>query len=338
MSSDALRKTRLHFEYASRREEVRFESSGSVERSFSILVIEKQKSADAPDLKPGIAVIDNDNLSVVLQGIDADRMENPILTMLRVAELQTMEWQDFSEYCRNHPSYRGAAPDIDQWSKLPHPGNLQNQRSIGLANDQLQDIRSDFLRSLDDDPDVPYSFPAIDRDSIEQEIASHLRFNERNGRRSHIAWDIRMNMNWNRTGRLRGGTDVNPVHDHDWARLINDESEIIEIACQRATQDYTNGMISILDMEEYPCEFRRIGKNNGFLIIESFAGIYLFATPDIDISERLIRLSDPQIEALWAIVRVMDFETSRIARTLEMEYQMHLLRVETEKNNWKIPA
>lgn len=338
MSSEALRKTKAYLQYASRKEEVRFASSGDVERSFSLLAINDAKSDEARKLKPGIAIIDNDNLCVVLSGLDAEKVNTAILVMIRIADFQTMEWREFSEYCRKHPLYRGGISDIDHWTKTPHPGNPQNQKSAGFAFDPHNDIRSDLLRDLDDDPAAPYSFPAIDRAGIEAEICSHLLFTERNGRRSHIAWDIRMNMSWNRTGRIRGGSYIDPVTDHDWNQLILDDPEIIELACKNAVADYTTDPTTILDMEEYPCEFRRIGSKNGFLIIHRFAGHFLFATPDISVTERLIRLTDKEIEALWAVIRVMDFETSRQMRIVEMEYQMHLLRVGIERNNWKVPA
>lgn len=338
MSSEALRKTRSYFQHASRKEEVRFASSGDVERSFSLAVIDDSCIDERCELKRGIAIIDNDNLRIVLDGLDADKVNTAILVMLRIADFQTMEWQEFSEYCRKNPLYRGGIPDIDHWTKAPHPGNPQNQTFSGLAFDLHNDIRSDLLRDLDEDPEVPYSFPAIDRQGIEAEICSHLLFTERNGRRSHIAWDIRMNMSWNRTGRIRGGTYIDPITDHDWNQLLEDDPEIIKLACKKAIAEYTSGRTAILDMEEYPCEFRRIGNNMGFLIIDNFAGHFLFATPDISIPERLARLTDREIGALWAVVRVMDFETSRQMRITEMEYQMHLLRVDVERNNWKVPA
>lgn len=338
MSSEALRKTRSYFQHASRKEEVRFASSGDVERSFSLLAIDDIGGNETGDLKRGIAVIDNDNLRVVLHGLDADKVNTDILVMLRIADLQTMEWHEFSEFCRKHPFYRGGISDIDHWTKTPHPGNAQNQKSYGFAFDLRNDIRSDLLRDLDENPEVPYSFPAIDRQGIEAEICSHLLFTERNGRRSHIAWDIRMNMSWNRTGRIRNGTYIDPVTDHDWNQLILDDPDIIKLACTQAIADYTRGRTTILDMEEYPCEFRRIGSKKGFLIIENFAGHFLFATPDISIPERLVRLNDKEIEALWAITKVMDYETSRQMRIAEMEYQMHLLRVDIEHNNWKVHA
>lgn len=332
MSTEALRKSESYFDHAVQVEEIRFPSSGDVDRSFSLLVLKGPVGEGPRILAKGIAIFDNDNLCILVDGIDGERADNPFLTMMRIAEFQTMEWQEFSETCRKHPRYRSGISDVDLWVKSPHPGNLQNQASIGAVIDPSSDMRTEFLMALDEDPEVPYSFPAIDRTGIEEELCRHFRFEERNGRRTHIAWDIRMNMNWNRTGRIRNGVMLDPESDHDWTQLILEDASIVRNACSRAVAPYTDVPTTFLDMEEYPCEFRRIGTHKGYLIIENFAGHFLFSTPDITIRERLIRLNDDEILALWAIIRVMDEETSRAMRISEMEYQMHELRVEFERN------
>jgi hypothetical protein len=329
MGSDQLARTGPYFHHQDRICEVRFTSEGDTERSFSVLVAEGYEGVEDPSEHLGLAVLDNDNEMVVFDGLASDKPASSAVMIFRLAHFESMDWSEFSETCRNNPRYRGGIPDIDKRTRIPQAGNPARQAALGLTREMNEDIRSDFLKSLHDDPETPYSFPPIDRMGIEEEICRHFCFVERN--KSHIAWDIRMNMSWNRTGRMRDGTETNPEFDYDWRTMVRDDPNVIEEACKAVLEPYISGPSVILDMEEYPCEFRLIGKNKGFLIIEKFAGYFMSATRDISLASRLERLNDREIEALWGIIRVMDEDTSRQQRIHAMEQQMHLSRLEMER-------
>lgn len=309
--------------------EIRFKSEGDIERSFTILIAEGYEGDEDPAPHLGLAVLDNDNGQIVFDGYASDKDPSSAVMIFHMAHFESMEWSEFSEACRNAPNYRGGILDIDKRRLLPLPGNPMRQTSLGLMREVKEDIRSEFFRALDDDPETPYSFPPIDRSGAEEEICRHFCYVDRN--KSYIAWDIRMNMSWNRTGRFRGGLDVSPDFDYDWRMIVRNRPEIIDEACSRALDPYVSGPTTFLEMEEFPCEFRRIGKNNGFLIIEKFADYYLSATRDVSLSARVARLSDLELEALWGIIRVMDFETSRSQRVEVMEMLMNQIRVEMER-------
>lgn len=311
--------------------EVRFASRHDVDRSFTVLVADHAIADPEDEDKAGIAVLDNDNAQVVFDGFCGSSGARGTAIMFRFAHLCSMSWEDFSAACRNNPRYRGDINDIDSAQKEPDAGNLVRQAALGLSVSPEADSRSDFIRALSEDPDVPYKFPPSTRDSMVEEICRHFMFIESNGLSSHIAWDIRMNMNWNRTGRIKGEAPMNPDHDFNWRHNVEQEPEVIQAALSSAISPYTQRPSYILEMEQFPCEFSQVGKKGGFLVLRKFCDLHMSATRDVSMFDRLMRLKDDQLEWLWVTCRVLDQDLSREERMRTMEYEMHLQRKEFEE-------
>lgn len=306
--------------------EVRFTSRHDVDRSFTVLIADHAIDDPENEEKAGIAVLDNDNAVVVFDGLCGSSGARGTAIMFRFAHLSSMNWKDFSAACRNNPRYRGGIEDIDAVCEEPAAGNLARQAALGLSVSPEADSRSAFIRALSEDPDVPYKFPPSTRDSMVEEICRHFMYVENNGLRSHIGWDIRMNMNWNRTGRIKGETPMNPEHDFNWRHNVEQEPEVTQRALDSAMTPYTNGATCILDMDEFPCEFAQVGSKGGFLVLRKFCGLHMSATRDVSMFDRLMRLNDDQLEGLWVTCRVLDQDLSRQERMRTMEYEMHLQR------------
>ncbi len=311
--------------------EVRFTSRHEVDRSFTILIADHALEDPEDEEREGIAVLDNDNSRVVFDGLMGTSGARGTAIMFRFAHLSSMTWEDFSAACRSNPRYRGGIEDIDTPRDEPAAGNLASQAALGLSISPDTDSRSDFIRALSEDPDVPYKFPPSSRDSMIEEICRHLMYVENNGLRSQIGWDIRMNMNWNRTGRIKGAEPMNSDQDFNWRHNVEQEADVTQIALRNAMLPYTNGVTCILEMEEFPCEFAQVGRKGGFLVLRKFCDLHMSATRDISMFDRLMRLNDDQLEGLWVTCRVLDQDLSREERMRTMEYQMHLQRKIFEK-------
>lgn len=314
-------------------EEIRFRSTGDVDRSFTALIVDHVTDDPASHHRRGIAILDNDNQKIVFDGLYADQPQSSILVTFRFASLTSLDWEEFSQLCRDNSRYHGGIADIDLITDAPNPGNQSHQAALGLL--PSQDIRSDFIKAISEDPDTPYSFPPIDREGMEEEICRHLMYVEPAplGNSSYIAWDIRMNSGWNRTGRIRGDAGVDPSHDADWRHTVENDESIVKQACQDALSVYLEGSCAIMDMEDYPCEFGVAGKNGGFLILKKFSNSHMRATQDVGIPRRMEGFMDEEVEALWVICRVLDEDLSFENRRKDMEHQMHLARVAYESGN-----
>lgn len=314
-------------------EEIRFRSSGDVDRSFTALIVDHVTDDPTSHHRRGIAILDNDNQKIVFDGLYSDQPQSSILLRFRFASLPSLRWSEFSQLCRENSRYRGDIPDIDLITDIPNPGNQSHQAALGLL--PSQDIRSDFIKAISEDPDTPYSFPPIDREGMEEEICRHLMYIDADPLvpYSYITWDIRMNSGWNRTGRIKGCAGVDSGHDADWRHTVESDPSIVRQACQDALSVYLEPNCTIMDMEDYPCEFGIAGKNGGFLILKKFGNYHMGATRDVGISVRIQKFKNDAVEALWVICRVLDEDLSFENRRKDMEYQMHLSRVAYESGN-----
>lgn len=314
-------------------EEVRFASQGDVERSFTIILADHATQEPENPNKRGIAILDNDNAEVVLDGMTGPGGPDSPAMQFRFAHICAMDWAEFSAMCRENERYRGGIADLDDAFPIPAEGNPYRQAALGLRLPPEKDTRSEFVRALSEDPEVPYTFPANGREGMTEEICRHLMFIERGGLKNHIAWDIRMNFSWNRTGRIRGGTPVDGGHDYNWRHMVETEPDVTRMAASEALAPYLESACFVLDMEEFPCRFELAGRNKGFLTLKTFCGNHMSATRDVSIEDRLLRLNDAQLEGLWVVCRVLDEDLSRENRTQEMSHQMHLLRMRFDKGD-----
>lgn len=338
MTDPVLVQTGPYAHKAELKEEIRFTSVGDVERSFTILIADHAIGSPEDETRRGIAILDNDNASVVLDGICEKRDPYGLATRIRFADIGTMDWKAFSAYCRSAETFRGDQPDIVEPCDLPRNGDVLRQAALGLNIDPSKDNRSTAVKALSENPDVPYRFPLADRDRMTAEICRHLMFIENGGQKSHIAWDIRMQKGWNKTGRIKGGTAVNAEFDSDWRHTIETNPHLSKRACAQAIAPFITAPMDVFDNGKFPCEFQLIGRNKGFLILHKFCGNFMLATRDVSMCDRLMRLRDDEIEALWVTCRVLDYDLSQPMRAAALEAQMHDMRLAYERGTLEIDA
>lgn len=327
--TDATLKTTGHYRYAKKNcEEIRFISSNGLDRSFTILIVEDYiGDSEAADEHKGIAVIDNDNNRVVFDGLYAEYATSSPCVVFKVADFTSANWTLFSKMCREHKNYKGGIRDIDTATPNPDQGNIDRQLKLGLTP---QDIRSDFTKSISQDPKNPYSFPCRNRIGMEADICDHFTYVAPRGP-AHLGWDIRMNIKWNRTGYKKGGTPLDRQYDASWRHTIKNNASVIKDAGDRLIAPYVSGPIGILDQDTFLCDFEIVGKNSGFIILKKFCGFHMGGSKDISIADRIFRLSDTQLEALWVACYVMDEDLCVENRRSQMQTQMEIARLDFEK-------
>ena len=317
------------FEYAPANiRELRFASAGEVDRSFTVLIASRVLDDFLQRNNTGIAVFDNDNDKVVFDGLHGHRTSGSKAMLDRLDSLAALDWTGFSNACRVNRHYCGGIADIDINCPLPNSGDSNAQQALGI--NPIIDNRSDFIRELANVPDVPYDLPSMERIEMFREINAHLMFREED--RTYLAWDIRLNMKWNKTGHMDGMPALEKRHDKAWSHLVETDPTIIQEACREVMSVYVDAPTSILDMEEFPCEFILVGRNNGFLGLQKFHGQHMEAIEGQNISDLISDFNDAEIEALWVICRVLNDDLSAVNRSQDMEYQMHLLRRQWEKD------
>lgn len=314
-------------------EEVRYPSTGDVERSFTIIIAEHAIEDPADQTRRGIAILDNDNATIIFDGLCSGICpKGPALT-IRLAAIASMNWREFSRMCRENPRYRDGTRDIDEPVDEPENGNLTRQAALGLNISPSSDARSNFVREISADRHVPYKFPPINRAGMTAEICRHKMFQQAPHCSAHLAWDIQFPKRWNRTGRIEGLRKMDSAEDSNWRHMVDSNPEITRRAQMNVIEPFTLIPTCILDMTAYPCEFERVGENGADLILKKFAGRFMPSTRDIDMPTRLKRMNDASVEALWVVCRVLDADLSPASMVSQAEFEMHNLRCAYEDGN-----
>lgn len=302
--------------------------TGSVARSFTVLI-----ATEGPNKKDGLVIIDNDNHAVLCDRINSrvHATEKPAaLQSLLLEVCRGLGWGAFSNFVRTRDSYRpGIAKDIDAESKSPAIGNMMNQLAAGIVNSEVFDNRDAYIRSLNDDDHVPYSFPALSREQMIDEIVSHPMAEL--GSEKCISWDIRMDYPWNMTGR--SGTeeeneDLTVDFDKVWSRTLRAKPEIIQDAVDLAMAPYVSRPFRFMGEDDQPLiEMQAIEQG---LVLTAFDEMPMQFVDRRDLASGIDDLSDAQICSLWAMIRAMDSDLNRENRGLAVASHLHDKRVKME--------
>lgn len=321
-----------YFHRKEARVDLRFDSVGSSPRSFTVLVADAV--AKGPDnAKAGLAVYDNDNDRIVMDGLN--RQPNTQLGLsldqkIVLALMTEMTWGQFSSYVRKHPSYRGGVADIDSAQGVPAPGNMERQVALGLIEEGYSDIRPAVLREVHADRELPYTFPPASRAAIIADLAAHTLFKTGDDR-DMLAWDVRMNFAWNRSGRIEGQDAVDDRFDSRWAKESGNASDIFAQACETALKPYLAEPFKVLDLDDsLPIELDVMGGRGGFVVLKSVNGTALRGKGPQGLATALDALDDQTLTQVWAATRILDVDFSRSVRKEIMTDLLHDARLAQE--------
>jgi hypothetical protein len=321
-----------------------FKTDAGIPRSFTVLAAMGYKGSKEENLdlsRNGVVIIDNDNWRIVCDELlpQASGIRGTSRAQKRMLEaISAMEWSEFADFCTKQETYRAGAKDLDTKSAMPLGGSVPNQVKLGLYKipkpepKPIVEMRSDFLKELD--AEGVYSFPPTDREGMIKDLL--MRQSQLVGSKRYLSWDVGMRFNWDKSGHVEGGEDLNPKMDERWAREMDEKPEILEQACERAIEPYLAENFNVLEIgEEARCQLNLGGHNDKYVLLEEFGGRNMGFESFSDLRKSLTELDDDTLSNLWTTARVLDQDLSRASRAVEVSWALNAIRAEIEEE-WAI--
>lgn len=310
-----------------------FSGEGDVPRSFTVLaaLAYKPLNEDEVDLsRNGIVIIDNDNWRIVadeicrqstgLMGASPDQVD-------LLSQITTMDWAGFSRFCREQQRYRAGSPDIDMAAILPACGSHGNQARLGLRNPKMDDYRNDFIRSLNDLGE--FNLPATSRDGMIRDLMMRSSATTVKGRM--LSWSVSMDFNWDRSGNVNRGADLDPAYDTRWAKALRSDPTIMERATDAAFAPYLVPDYAVFDLEdEANCQLIA-GDDSDDILLASYRGNDMSFTDFHDLRKKLSALEGDDLVYLWTTARVLDKEFNRLNRSSDVMPHLNAIRADMEQ-------
>lgn len=309
-----------------------FKGTGDVTRSFTVLIAlaKRNDETGAPNFnKNGIAIIDNDNVSILVDGIasQASGISGPSQKQLKAFEaISNKNWKDFVALIHAHDYYRGVAGDIDTLRAAPESGNFERQVMLGLKKPEDRDFRDAAMKSINDEG--LYSLPATSRAGMVNQLLMHPTMKVADG--LAFCWDVRMNFEWDSLGHVQDGEELDPQFDKRWKREFANNKEVFDRVCDIAIRDYLDAEFSVMGLDEAACELDTMGRNNGFVVMRKWRGAPAVAANLTELRENLVTMPDEELRTLWMSVKVLDQDFCRRQRTVEMQLACNEVRAELE--------
>jgi len=310
-----------------------FATRGDAPRSFTVLVaVAKGEDSQSPNFnRNGLVILDNDNMAVLVEGYGRQATGVGGASSRQVSAfdaISRMKWKQFSDFIYRSDYYKGVARDIDTRADDPDSGNFARQVMLGLRRPEDRDNRDEFTRALH--ADGAYHLPATSREAMVNDILLHPMARVRGG--MALSWDIRMNYNWDRTGRVDGCDEVSREFDKRWLTELSTRDEIFEEVCDLALSSYLAEDFSVLGMEDAACNLNTTGPNNGTLVLNGWRGHAAAFSGIGELRENLITMPDDELRSLWTTVKVLDQDLSRKQRAIEMGLACNTVRTRLEES------
>lgn len=317
---------------AAHKHSIFFNGEGEIPRSFTVLAALAYKpfNEDEIDLsRNGIVIIDNDNWRIVADEIAKQSTglmgTSPVQVDL-LSQIAAMNWTAFSGFCREQPRYRVGSPDIDMAAHMPAAGSHENQERLGLRNPRLDDYRNDFIRSLNDLGE--FNLPATSRDGMIRDLMMRASVKTSGGRM--LSWSVDMNFNWDRSGNVPHGADVDPAYDVRWARALQSDPSIMERATEAAFAPYLVPDYAVFDLDdEANCQLIASADSDDILLA-SYRGNDMSFSDFHDLRSKLSALEGDDLVYLWTTARVLDKEFNRQNRSNDVMPHLNAIRADLE--------
>ncbi|MFG6083723.1 hypothetical protein ACEUZ9_005448 [Paracoccus litorisediminis] len=308
-----------------------FSTSGDARRMFTVLIAMARKGDEGADFgRNGLAVLDNDNVAVLIDGINsqASGINGPSARQIRILEqIAGLNWAQFTRFLSNTDYSRGIAIDVDQMHAEPQSGNFANQVMLGVKQPEDRDFRDEFTKAIH--AEGFYDLPATSRKNMINNILMRPLVELRDG--FALGWDIRMNHKWDASGFIEDGDDVDPKFDARWAQEMVAQDEIFNQVCEMALSPYLVDGFSVLEMEDAVCELITCGPKDGALVLKSFRGEDMTFANVRDLRAKLDAMDETGLRNLWTSTRVLSQDLSRKQRSIEMSICANKIRASVEK-------
>ena len=311
-------------------------STDGVPRSFSVVQYEAFEYDEIDFDRNGIAIIDNDTMSIVLDDHLKNDSIKQIQFMSRVRKMN-LNWKAFSEFCTEHPRYRDQAPDMKQ--SRPDPGVIVNQiqRDVMHAPMNEKDLRSPSMVAAHANPDCVYDFPETPRSRMILNLLSHDAIKDED-ELWRIAWKIGFDNILSRpeSGQT-GQSDQNQDSDNDWQRYYRDNPEIRYRISDDILDPYFSGRIGTwpkTDTGRYAFLSGGV-ENMDYICLASIDGVDLGFESRGKIGAFLDKLEDPAIRDLWKLITVVDYDLSQPIIDAACEAGLEHARADFERDQGK---
>jgi hypothetical protein len=298
-----------------------FNEHQGIPRSFTVLIA---GAFDAGIIGPefnGIAVLDDDNRSVVLDQHVIERSGYDGPSPRQIAEFErimTMDWAKFTKFVREHPRYRkGSVPDA--FEKIPDDGRLPPSDEIIFK----------------DKPgaDCPYQFPL----STKREIVEFLSNHEGHAPDRYgfcLSWDIKVYNLDNDLKSVRDEFRLDKAFDARWKQMVEKDDTYFDEACASGISQWTEGSYTTYpgdDAGRY--EFGIAGRSGGHLVLTKLDNTKMEFRSRVDFIEWLEQsATDKELVDLYKLVVSCDHDLKN--PSAEVEYQLGFIRQQFE-DTWK---
>lgn len=269
----------------------------------------------------GILVIDEMSQNVVLachMREDSGYFGPSARQMAEFKRILSMDWDEFSKFVREHPTYRqGAVPDIND----PAP------RAVKPEVDRI------IFPSDAKNPDCPYDFPLESRREIIEFLCNHeMHRLDNNYSPFALAWNIKVYA-FNTSGKIDGFTPDAEL-DERWEEYIERNDELFWTVAADALSQFTDKNYSTYDGNdagEY--EFGITGRSGGWLVLRKIEGFgELKWANQSDMRADLKDWADADLIRLYKLVVHVDKDAANPQEAMAHGYASHREMMEDE---WK---
>lgn len=315
---------------AGQKKNIFFKGKGNVDRSITV-VAAIAKNDDGLDFsKNGIAVIDNDNLAVLVEGVypQASGVNGPSPKQIRAIQtIATYDWSSMLSFIWARDTYhKGVARDIDAYATHPDEGNFENQMLLGLKRKDQVDFRSDFARSIHSDG--LYDLPATSKSGMINQLLMRPLTKTKEG--SVISWDLSINPEWDLSGHVNGGEDIDPDFDGRWKREFRGDEDLRDQVFDRAFGAFFEEGFSVLEMEDAACELELTGADNDRALMRGLNGKPMCFENVSDFRNQLSKMEPEELVTLWMTTKILDQDFSRKQRHHDFQLACNTVRAERE--------
>jgi len=289
--------------------------TGGVPRSFTAIQYTATERDEIDLQDDGIAIIDNDQMSVVLDG---HLKNNPDAQASFMSDLRKMSWAHFRTMALKHPRYRGSQTDFHR--DTPNKGVLVNQiqRGVMHAPSDEADLRSPSMVLAHASSECPYSFPRMTRSEALQDLLSHDCLKGEDGR-WRLSWALP-----SRSDHPYFKPSASDLDD-PWQKHCEAHPELFDLAAQSLLERYFSGGVTTWpESDDGRYAFCSGGLSNPDVIcLESIDGAEIDFASRGEFGALLDALPDTALRDIWKLQQVTDHnlapEVVRNRITAELE-------------------
>lgn len=289
--------------------------TGGAPRSFTLVLYGAEDHGIIGSELNGIAVLDDDNMQVLLKRHvqEASGFSGPSARQRAEFErIRAMDWTAFTDFVRGSSLYQGGMPDIR--SPKPDEGRAQvSDRVVYPVADKPTD------------PACPYDFGLTTRRQI-VDFLKKQSFHDLDRDGYAPSWNIKVR-DFDETGRSVDpeGKALKARHDLRWEKKVEADKEgaMFYRACEDCLRQYTEGDFSTYVQDTVDAKFQVEGRSGGHLCLVELEGMKLVFHSGADWHRWLEdedECDDTRLVRLYQAVVTLDHDLRSPSTAISNEY------------------